>query len=382
MSRVRAQRHLLQADVLLGLLLGVLLALAAFGTGSALLLILGALCLLVSAYAGISVLWAVHTLHCEADAGEICPVRGDTAKVRLTLRTACPLPLGRITVRLSGSEDSAMPVPAGRSAELTAEMAARHVGPFAMNVHSVEVYDLFGLCSAVWLPADQVSAALVLPRTFPVTPLTFAPVDAGLGTMARATEDLGSPADIRKYQSGDPLKRIHWKLSARRRELVVRRYEEPVLHEGLVLLDCAFAEGEESLRDAVLEAAASVMEEEISRGSTLTLPLMGSRPLQVTTAMGLPAILRHLARAERSADFRFPEFLLQESRLVRTVGAVVVITARLNGLIADLLIQMRRLGPALRLYIITPDPEDERLLPLIARLQQGSVEVCYVRSET
>ena len=85
-------------------------------------------------------------------------------------------------------------------------------------------------------------------------------------TMRRAMEDPSSPNDFRAYQQGDPLKRIHWKMSARKRELIVKQFEEPALPDALVMLDTSppqLAEGmpeDQSafLKDALLETAASV----------------------------------------------------------------------------------------------------------------------------
>jgi uncharacterized protein (DUF58 family) len=42
---------------------------------------------------------------------------------------------------------------------------------------------------------------------------------------------------VREYQAGDPLRRIHWRLSARRGELIVREYEPPGLRTMLLVLD-------------------------------------------------------------------------------------------------------------------------------------------------
>ena len=39
---------------------------------------------------------------------------------------------------------------------------------------------------------------------------------------------------------------------------------------------------------------------------------------------------------------------------------------------------MRRMGPYVRLYLVTFTPEDAALLPMISRLQNAGVEVCYV----
>lgn len=77
----------------------------------------------------------------------------------------------------------------------------------------------------------------MLPVPFDVEPLTFAAGDMGVETMRRAMEDPSSPNDFRAYQQGDPLKRIHWKMSARKRELIVKQFEEPALPDALVMLD-------------------------------------------------------------------------------------------------------------------------------------------------
>ena len=82
---------------------------------------------------------------------------------------------------------------------------------------------------------------------------------------------------------GDSLKRVHWKLSARKRELVVRRFEEPVLPEALVLMDCSpppswgHPEAEADVRDSLLETAASVMNSQMITDHAVRLPLLGKQ---------------------------------------------------------------------------------------------------------
>ena len=98
---------------------------------------------------------------------------------------------------------------------------------------------MFGFFRMKRRPRLKADELLVLPQVFGVEELTFASGDMGLETMARATEDVSSPSDIRAYAAGDPMKKIHWKLSLRKQELLVRRFEEPALPEALILMDCA-----------------------------------------------------------------------------------------------------------------------------------------------
>jgi hypothetical protein len=98
--------------------------------------------------------------------------------------------------------------------------------------------------------------------------------------------------------------------------------------------------------------------------------------------MGMPAILETLAHVDFTAEEPFERVLRLEMRRMRKVGSTIVISARLNSRMVDVMTSMRRMGPYVRLYLITFDPEDERVLPMISRLQSEGVEVCYVTPMT
>jgi len=89
-------------------------------------------------------------------------------------------------------------------------------------------------------------------------------------------------------------------------------------------------------------------------------------------------LLDELARLDFSQTDKFERVLLLETRRMRRTGATVVITARLNSNVVDMIVRMRRMGPQVRLYLCTFTPEDPQVLPLISKLQMNSVEVCYV----
>ena len=205
--------------------------------------------------------------------------------------------------------------------------------------------------------------------------------------MARATEDLSAPSDIRSYQQGDAIKKIHWKLSLRKGELMVRKFDEPILQDILILMDCSrppswgHPQAEADLRDALLETTASVLAAQSATDHQYRLPLHGSHPVDVDKRMGLSIALDYLSRVDFSDTDRFERVLAMESRRLRKVGCVVVIAARLNIPMVDIMVRMHRTGPNIRLYLITFAPEDENVLPLISRLKQSGIEVSYVAPE-
>lgn len=370
----------------------LLLLTVALCTGSQLFLLLSVLVLLVIAGAVIAVLWASATLEADGELTAETVHRGDDVTLYLRMRHRGLIPIAPLLLELSdpaGNRDREIRLKnmPGRLQSFRLPIHTAHVGVFSVGLHACTVEDLLGLVRKR-VPLEHTSfELLVLPRTFEVDPLTLAPGDPGSELMSRATEDLNAPSDIRSYQPGDAMKKIHWKLSLRKGELMVRKFDEPILQDVLVLMDCSrppswgHPQAEADLRDALLETAASVFTAQAATDHQLRLPLLGSRPVDVDKRMGLPIALDYLARVDFSETDRFERVLAMESRRLRKVGCVVVIAARLNIPMVDIMIRMHRAGPNIRLYLVTFAPEDENVLPLIARLKQSGVEVSYVAPE-
>ena len=365
------------------------LLLAAFSTGSPIFLAAAVLIVLVVGFSFLGVWQAARTLEVHSDLSGRSVQRGESVMLTVTVKHRGIIPVAPMLLELYATPDTPetavrLKDAPGRTQKLTLPFHAAHVGVSSPGVKSITVEDLFGLFSLTKQPSAARGELLVLPMPFQVEALTFAPGDSGLETMARATEDVTSPSDIRAYMPGDALKKIHWKLSARKRELVVRRFEEPVLPDCLVLMDCSpppswgHPEAEADVRDALLETAASIVSSQMPTDHAVRLPLLGEHPVELDKAMGMPMILENLARVDFSETDRFERVLLLETRRMRKVGSTVVISARLNSHMVDVMIRMRRMGPVVRLYLVTFTPDDPQVLRLISKLQQGEVEVCYV----
>lgn len=318
--------------------------------------------------------------------------RGDVVSMEIAVSHRSPLPIAPVALRMRATSNT----PAGtihltqlgrRRQRVVHKFAADHVGAMFPGVDSYVVSDVFGFFKREHRPDLNGQELLVLPVPFEVEPLTFAAGDMGVETMKRAMEDPSSPSDIRAWQQGDPLKRIHWKMSARKRELMVRQFEEPALPDALVLLDTAppyLPEGLESesrrafLRDAVLETAASVVACQIRQDNPVRMPLVGDRPMEYNSRMGLALLLEELARCTFNETERFERVMMMQLGELRKTGAVVIITTRLGSEMVELMVRMKRMGPNVRLYLVNYDPQGPDMAPLVARLQHAAIEVNYV----
>lgn len=378
-----------QTRIALPLIIAGALLLAALSTGRAIFLTAALLVGLLLGGSLFSVWRASATLTLSADLSDKTIQRGEDATMTVRVAYRSPIPVAPLTAELSpGPDRPAQTVllrcVSGKAETLTLRFHAAHVGVTQPGVRRVIISDLLGLFTVEMCPSFTGGELIVLPLPFDVGELTYAAGDSGSESMARAAEDIASPADVRTYQQGDPMKKIHWKLSMRKQELVVRRFEAPVMPDALVLLDCstpprtADDDAQADLRDALLETAASVMHQNIQTDHPAKLPIHGDHPIELDKGMGMPVILEALARVDFSAPDKFERMLMLEMRRMRKVGCTVVVSARLNSRMVDVLSAMRRMGPYLRLYLVTFDPEDETHLPMISRLQSAGIEVCYV----
>ena len=339
-------------------------------------------------YCLVSVLWARGHVTAEivADTAEV--PRGGSVTYSLMVAHPPLLPVGpmRVVCQSADRRETHLLYPHPlRGTRETWTRPAAHVGDYPVAVREAVVTDCFGIlkgrCKAA--PAGRL---LVLPRPFLIADLTFAQSEDAQAALKRATEDPTLPDDIRGWQPGDQMKRVHWKLTARKHELLVRRYESPMPKDTLILTDCAkmppqaTLERENQLRDALCETVVAVADMQLRDGSPVRVPLYGERPTEFSAERAQSLILLQELLAEQSfrTDEPFARVLSQELRRVRRSGAVVIISPRLDPLLTDLALSFRQMGPNVRYYLVTYEAEQPGWLPYIRRMQAANVEVCYV----
>lgn len=376
--------------ITLGVSFGFLL-LCAVSMGNRMYLLLSLIIAIAWALAYVSVRMAEKSVKVDHGLSAMKVNRGDSVAMEVSVSHKSVLPIAPVSLKMRATSNT----PAGtihltelghRTQKVAYRFMAEHVGSMFPGVESFTVSDVFGLFKKEHKPESAGNELLVLPVPFDVEPLTFAAGDMGVETMKRAMEDPSSPSDFRGYQPGDPLKRIHWKMSARKREVMIRQFEEPALPDALVLMDTSPPQLPPDidplkvgfLQDAVLETAASVVNTQIKHDNPVRLPLVGDRPMEYHGTMGLPILLEELARCTFNESEQFERVIMMQMNDLRKTGAVVIVTTRLTSVLVDLIGRMKRMGPNVRLYLVTFRPKDGALQGLVGRLQQQGVEVNFV----
>lgn len=148
----------------------------------------------------------------------------------------------------------------GAVREMESLMTAEQAGCYEIGLDRLRIYDMTGLfyLSCTGKVRGERAALTVLPRICAVgirlseAVMHFAG-EAEVYDTLHSGEDASEVHNLRPYQNGDKLQNIHWKISAKSRELIVRENSRP---KGCPVVLLVEAPG--GIREAQLQCAASI----------------------------------------------------------------------------------------------------------------------------
>ena len=120
----------------------------------------------------------------------------------------------------------------------------------------------------------------------------------------------------------------------------------------------------------------------LDAGAPVRMPLLAAEPddVSVSKQEELPLVLEALARCKFDGATGFERLLQLETRRMRRTGSTAVITSRMNPVIADMILRIRRMGPKVRV-LLAADGADPAIAALTRRLMRNDVEVTAVAVE-
>ena len=244
--------------------------------------------------------------------------------------------------------------------ELRAPLRGRYdVGPL-----HVQLVDPFGLCRMTRRFAVSDSLTVV-PNVVPLPPVPLQGDWSGLGESRNRSVASTGEDDVvpRQYRTGDELRRVHWKSTARSGELMVRQEEQPWRTRATVLLDTRAVahrgDGPASSFEWSVTVAASVSCHLSQRGYALRLLDLDGEPLRGDTHIpvdGLPPMDAEAPTLDalavvRTTDRTVPALADARTRDGARDGLVVAVLADIEPALAELLGGLRR-GRATAIAVI------------------------------
>jgi len=267
---------------------------------------------------------------------------GDRMSVRLRIKsrhgTRGP---ARMSGSVAGTDLSAATgrVPKDGWSELRALGALRR-GPVGVRGLAVETGDPLGFFTHRSKGNDS-ELTLVLPRFKALADRPHAREMEASVAAPRAgsgTEMFG----VREYRPGDPLRRIHWRSSARHGELIVREFEPPGVQTLGIFCDPSPPTPEAA--DQIARLAASEAWDCLRAGGRVVLWSPGAEPSQPNESRSFWSLLEWLARYPFKADALLPQ--------PQPVTDAIAVVAAANPDIEDAFESVRQRGGSVRAWVV------------------------------
>jgi uncharacterized protein (DUF58 family) len=322
-------------------------------------------------------------------AGRGALLEGEDVWVRLDAvpATRVPLPSLTVTERIArfGEQRTSL-TRTGRSYRGTYVLESVPRGRYVVEAARATIDDPFGLARAE-VELDARGSLLVYPRLVALDRLfseSGAHAQDGRRLLLRRPSgfDLHS---VREYEQGESLRKVHWRTTARRGQLMVKELEDAPRDEIAVILDADARAVVAGSFDVQVRAAGSVLRAHAAHGRRAVLAVNSSsrQAARVASLEGdWLAALGVLAEAEADGARPVVELLARESGPASRALETVVVTARLSGALATRLVQRALAGQGVSVVWIDAASFADRptkLEPELLRLQAAGVAVAVVR---
>ncbi|WP_419174027.1 DUF58 domain-containing protein [Desulfosediminicola sp.] len=212
---------------------------------------------------------------------------------------------------------------------------------------------------------------LVLPKRYSVLQTEQSGMQsqllAGTGSGGRHGSS-GEFVTLREYNSGDPLKHIDWKATARTGEPVVRQFQDEHFSLSGLMLDIYPLPEERALFEEAVSVAASIITAESRGACGVGLLCAGTTCISADSSgrsggssLGeKQKMLEFLACVQPAESVQFSEIVDNITYNADYLGSLIVILVSLDEKRRDLLNRLRALGRPCEVVLVTADPDKSR----------------------
>ncbi|MEX1378012.1 MAG: DUF58 domain-containing protein [Eubacteriales bacterium] len=197
---------------------------------------------------------------------------GRTAKYKCSVHNESLLPTSAVNIDFLFNSDmfkgqldpQTFALKKGKAKEFDFDLSCNYRGVYSLGIETLEVMDFLNIFKMRFRNIESKNIT-VLPKVTQLVNFSIPPkAESDIKAVSSITaEGANSMVDIRKFHQGDPLKHIHWKLSARYNELLVRNLERSAQNSTLIFLDTSKGKYDFAtniiVEDKLMEALVSVV---------------------------------------------------------------------------------------------------------------------------
>lgn len=172
-------------------------------------------------------------------------VKNQTEHLSVNIHNPTPMPFGQVTCAFMGDE-YALEISPGQTALITPFRSTRIETPFKavyrghfhlglIAIYAIDICGLFRLKRKMHKPVEITVMPLIIDMAN--FPLSMQLLSQAHSRFDIRDEDYASISDIRQYNPTDSIKRVHWKLTHKRNEWLVKVFQSNALNSVSMILD-------------------------------------------------------------------------------------------------------------------------------------------------
>lgn len=225
----------------------------------------------------------------------------------------------------------------------------RRRGFYDLGDVEITIHDVFGFYSLRKVLSSNISL-LVYPE--PINLSTFQVAASQrpgqLSVQNSVFKDKNKVTSLRDYREGDSIRSIHWKLSAKRDNLIIKEYDNPGDNNVIVFIDNHMDlfknDINRRLEDKTADTALSIVNYCLRENIKISLETQSNKEAIRIQGQGdadLKPFLDILARFKGNGFYSFNSLIRENSQVLNQGSTIIIITPNLDKDMGSLGIQLR-----------------------------------------
>lgn len=201
--------------------------------------------------------------------------RGETIPVSIQIHNPTIFPIPNLSITINYSNNFAfkktihkqkfnVSVDKGTRTRITCNLTSTHGGNLEISLSKIRIYDYLKIFSLRKKNLGEIKVA-VLPNYYELAEdylenRSKMQIESDNYSTIKSGDDPSEVFAIREYREGDRLQRIHWKLSMKQDQLMIKDFSEPLNCSVVIFADLGIPNDEDELEavDSLLECALSL----------------------------------------------------------------------------------------------------------------------------
>lgn len=264
--------------------------------------------------------------------------------------------------------------------ELSFNYTYKYRGYFKLGVSTIELQDFLGIFKITRKNKNPLFIR-IYPQIIDIDRfnLNTGSFSNSISAIGGVQEDVSTIEDINKYNYGDSLKKIHWKLSAKTNELMVKEYEK--VGSSSVIFICnlekskSLAEKNAVIEDKHIETAIAVLRYCTHNGIDVKFVYDDGEinTIECSNSLDFLNVYEVLAKVEFKQKRSIEDIINSQINYNINKGNLIISTSKLDYKLYEILYKVKLEGYAISLIYISDEDaikeDGEDVLGLLSKLR-------------